>query len=312
MSNGSCEILEQVAETISGEDGITQLFNALRSLLEKANAHDDTAQYYFRGEAKSHPDVRPSIYGSPSLIEKEDFLFKECFRLCPFEFQNEYTTFEKLVKMQHYSLPTRLLDITSNPLIALFFASQERLDDNKNPTDGRIVVLRVPNERIKFSDSDTVCAVSNICKRPINDLPISNCIRKPRESNAAFTKRFNKECTGYLIHEIKAEKPYFIPCIKKEDLESVWCVKPLMKNVRIIKQDGLFLLFGIDGCKTKFSPILQWSGDYSEDKITQSKKFDIPATQKQAIRQQLSYLGVSNDKIYPDLENIAKYLKKSV
>ena len=37
-------------------------------------------------------------------------------------FEKCRTNFERLALMEHYHLPTRLLDVSSNPLIALFFA----------------------------------------------------------------------------------------------------------------------------------------------------------------------------------------------
>lgn len=87
------------------------------------------------------------------------------------------------------------------------------------------MVLIVPKKRVKFYDSDTVSVVSNICRRPIEHLNIANITQGGEESNEDFVKRFNDSYDiGYLLHEIKEEKPYFQNLINKEDLQAVWCV----------------------------------------------------------------------------------------
>ena len=52
-----------------------------------------------------------------------------------------------------------------------------------------------------------------------------------------------------LSHDIRKDKPSFRSLINHNDLEKVICVKPQLNNNRIIRQQGCFLLLGIDKIK---------------------------------------------------------------
>lgn len=74
---------------------------------------------FYRGQANKEWDLIPRLYRE-NLFNQERALLEELMRIAPQEF-NGLNNFSKLVKMQHYGLPTRLLDMTTNPLVALFF-----------------------------------------------------------------------------------------------------------------------------------------------------------------------------------------------
>jgi len=161
---------------------------------------------------------------------------------CPNDFSNCKSAFDYLVKMQHYDLPTRLLDITSNPLAALYFSCIS--NNGKGGKNGEVVVYEIPNEKIKYYSSDTASVIANIAKRP-NDLSISSL--KSIDRKAWIDKKYYSR----YLHEIQEEKPYFKDEIEIEHIESVICVQPKLENQRLIKQSGSFLLFGINENKLK-------------------------------------------------------------
>lgn len=90
------------------------------SVLEKNKTEDRYVRYY-RGQNIDKP-MMPSVFRDGKHELNEDRMFYDIINKKPDEFSNCSCTFDYLVKMQHYGIPTRLLDITSNPLIALYFA----------------------------------------------------------------------------------------------------------------------------------------------------------------------------------------------
>ena len=249
--------------------------------------------YFFRGHSRFSHRLVPSIYRDPSWIAHEDVLFKELVLRCPNDFSGQESTFQALVKMQHYSLPTRLLDITTNPLVALYFACEP---EGQPRECGEVVVFRIPTAEIKYFDSDTVSVLANISRRPSSfALPDTDLDR------GAFN---DHPQIHYLLHEVKREKPYFEPMILRAHLESVVCVKPKLDNARVIKQDGAFLLFGMNG--RKIEPAEVPMGFLASS----SRRLLVEPSKKTFIRKQLESLGLTQASIFPEIDKVAEFIKQ--
>lgn len=266
---------------ISSIDNIVTLFEKLETEME------DSMDYhiYYRGQSDKSFDLIPSIYRKQALIKNEDRIFKDIIAQSPVDFKGCASTFEKLVKMQHYSLPTRLLDITTNPLVALYFACEDET------VDGKLFRFEISTFEMKYFDSDAVSVVSNLAKRPIY-FSIEDLKDLDQESfNAA-------DDIQYLLHEIKSEKPHFQNGIDSKDIERVFCVKPMLDNPRIIRQSGAFFFYGINGDKSK-PALLEF----------QYKMYVINKNNKKKIRKQLEALGIDKSTLFPEVEHVAEHIK---
>jgi hypothetical protein len=86
---------------------------------------------FFRGHEDERFELTPSLLrkspdGAWQFMPNEDRLSKELLIAHYDEFQGDQYCFDRLVRMQHYGLPTRLLDISGNPLVALFLRATAR------------------------------------------------------------------------------------------------------------------------------------------------------------------------------------------
>lgn len=281
-------------DAYSGTDGESGKIGSIRTLLDKLETlneteFDDNVLVFYRGHSCKTFELKPSIYRKNELIRNEDRLFKDIIARTPNDFKGCNSTFEKLVKMQHYSLPTRLLDITSNPLVALYFACA---DNDRKGEDGLLYRFEIKESQLKYFDSDAVSVVANIARRPIS-FEVASIMKYDRDE-------FNEqEAILYLLHEIRTEKPHFHDVIDKEDIGRVFCVKPIFDNPRIIKQEGAFFLYGINGEKST-------PADFPYEYTT----YTVNKSDKQKILKQLESLGIDESTLFPEIEHVAKHLKE--
>ncbi len=96
----------------------------------------DTHTMLFRGVSKSSYELEPSIARVPATnktarLEFESEVFNEFkIRAHPYIKREPANDLEWLFLAQHYGIPTRLLDWTSNPLVALYFAIEKYPDED--------------------------------------------------------------------------------------------------------------------------------------------------------------------------------------
>jgi len=203
--------------------------------------NDGSTEVFYRGHSnRAKYRLEPSLFrkddrGNLKHLHAEDTMCRELLVSNANDFKEDVYTLDKLVRMQHYSLPTRLMDITSNPLIALFFACVS------NPTElGEVIVFEMDTSQVRYFDSDTASCIANLSRLPASS-------KAEIDYSIANVREFNKKsAVKRLLHFIKEEKPFFEPRIRPHDLRSVLCVKGRHTNNRISFQSGAFLLFGQD------------------------------------------------------------------
>lgn len=111
-------------------------------------------EYFFRGHSKLSYELIPNVYRNnlegKSLREYECDVYYEMLNRVPQEFDPK-DVFGNLVKMQHFGIPTRLLDVTKNALVALYFAVAGPVNPaKKEAEDGRVYGFGTHFDSVSF------------------------------------------------------------------------------------------------------------------------------------------------------------------
>ncbi len=98
----------------------------------------------FRGHGDTMWQAKPSLFRQePDVAEFEAEMIRELISLYPHDFLHDTSMFDRLVRMQHYGLPTRLLDVKKSARPLFFSVWEEPFDDR----DGAVLAFSADEER---------------------------------------------------------------------------------------------------------------------------------------------------------------------
>jgi FRG domain len=118
---------------------VSQFIELSENIVRELKLKTATIHPWYRGQADYTWSLKPSLYRQNINIDArfERELIRD-FRIKCADFINirPQSDIDWLFLAQHHGLPTRLLDWTENPLVALYFATKGRFD-----TDGRVWIV---------------------------------------------------------------------------------------------------------------------------------------------------------------------------
>lgn len=255
----------------------------------------------FRGQANANWLLSPSLYRQ-NLFEAENLLLTEIKHICPNEFGDN--RFDSLVKMQHFGMPTRLLDVTTNPLVSLYFACESSEQSNE---DGIVYIF--PNMPVSWSNDPLVDLVMDFVydyfpRKMWLDQMLDQSQKKYR--NGSY--RLMPDTIDSLLHYLT------IPA---------FAVMPAKTNERIEAQDGAFFVFGMHFSNREVSTNPGTIGrvyynfepieiDNVQQIWKKTETLRIPAAAKKGILNQLDILGINERKLFPDLSHQINHTVRTV
>lgn len=262
-------------------------------LIEKEN---NEIEYFYRGVYNGEKfNLLPSCFRDKNY-GKEDKYYHHIKSRCSNDF-NGRNHLDTLVTLQHYQCPTRLLDITSNPLVALYFACKN-YGCNKSQY-GYVYVFATHKSKLLFKDSDKAIILSCLARFTKEELlEMYNCcidLILDKGLYAAFDYKHLPKTINKLYHEIMTEVG-FEKRILAIDLLQNYFVQPDNSNKRIDKQSGAFIISGLSKDQQEI-----------EEKIKYNVVYKIKINNQDKILKELDILKINEATLFPELDKIAEY-----
>ena len=223
---------------------------------------------YYRGQSCICWNLKPSVFREPHLDEHS--LLKRASLQLWNEICSLQSYLERMIFFQHYGLSTRLLDVTFNPLVALYVAC---CDESNLSCDGVVY--------------------SGFCTESQNP--------KIAELTAKYV--FENELQEVVVgfkHFEKEEK------VSINDFLQPIFIQPPINNPRIEAQNGAFIMAPLFDKKLGEGTALLNRKGLDGTYYFDNRRAIIQGEKKESILHELSVLGINSGTIYRGIEEKLK------
>lgn len=275
--------------------------DAITSLQKERNA-DNAQQWFFRGQKNIAWDVRPNIFRGEELTAEHIFIDR-AQRQNPIDFHDCVSNFEILTKLQHYGLGTRLLDVTLNPLVALYFATEPSSEYIKNQ-----------NGQFSLKGHDGIVYYRFVSGCSLRDIQIRIALSIPF---VEFGKSMSLEKFCRHLADEDTISDFEYEQLITEDYRSIIellqtnsFIVATNSNARLRQQRGAFLISPSINVKTTdeiSTSILSKAKANLVDEFEGS--YTIPEKSKESIREELDFFNVNEATLFPEFEHQMRYIQ---
>lgn len=267
-----------------------------------------STRLFFRGQEADCWKVEPSVFRD-DMLSVEHILMQEPLRQIPSEFKGMQDDFEIMTKYQHYGMCTRLLDLTTNPLVALYFACYEHSEEEYWDTDNR-VIRQMPYGIVFYKEGESVLVPSNVRVKIISALA-----RYDMDGGMTIKEALTRLSSDGIIDENRRDR-----WCTKEGIEefikiaqNAYLVSPTLSNERLVRQSGIFLLPGRFNFSILENDISNGRIEKSECDLRDEFKEEflyISPDNKKIIREELDACNINEANLFPELEHQLYYIKQ--
>jgi hypothetical protein len=211
---------------------------------------------------------------------------------------------ESLAIAQHHGLPTRFMDWTTNPLVALYFATRHTKTSSADKS-GNSAVYVLTSEPLRFSElgrpkSETITFVPDSATTLAAPASGYDSFGVGEDADNLEDRTVDSSASPAITSPIEDKdkgrnEPLLTP--SPFDISENVIYDPPHVSPRIRAQDGVLL-----ACHQPLRPLEE--RDYLEIVIKDHAHDDI--------RRRLDQYGVFDKQLFPDLDGIAKWLKYRV
>lgn len=239
----------------------------------------------YRGQADVDYDIIPGLFRlhrNATLNEKN--IVNEVVKEYP-ELFIDKKNIDKLCIMQHYHIPTRLLDVTYNPLIALYFACENK---EKEQVIGEVIEFDINKFKEVYSDSKISSIIAALAY-----------VEGDYNTDDTIKLMTNKEFWNDIQDAVLQESRNITLKDKKYITDHLfYLLKSKRQTERIKRQDGAFILCGL--CDRDII-----SRELNNRRVQNNgKKFKlIVIKNKKEILKELKVYNIHKHSLFPEIEN---------